>query len=678
MDEKKLQIIIELLTKGDASTALKELEDVKAKSDKANQSSNELTKTIEGKIKSYIGLGAVIAAATALVRESIQAFDEKTRSLQTLDGTLKATGQHTEEYSKYLQNLADTLKDEVKVSDDSIIAAERQLIAFGATRDEVERLTRVILDMNAAGIDLQTGATAIGAALNGEFGAATRILKIDLDESATRAEKFNTVLTTMEGRFGGMAAASAHSASGIKELSLAFDDVKEDFGETLSKFIRPMNEALIDTVKYLQTTFQMWGAFSTTGSFSIPTLEGRAPASPTSNDDISRNRDPKIAAQRIDLLEKEIQLTTKILQLQHAFDPATIIDANNQSRQKLIEQLHQTGVINDHEFADYRTKFTQQYQEELLQIGQIGEKMEDEVRARHQGGRAVELLDIRRHYDQLEDGIRGYYKTLEMLADGSAEKIAKIEERKNQTLGMLDKQREHAVSQSYQIIQQVGQMAAHNFSSGFANAIVETVRNIDDADKAWQSFAANFLASIAEMILQQIIFNAIKNSSFGGWLGLSTGGQVVAAANGVVMAAGGVDGVTELNSPTYFPKFNVLAGEAGREVMTVMARPQLVNINGINAQIGDVGPNRLALINAADLMQLRSPMKFAEGGMTMPSAMPSVSSASSGGKTVVEIRMDPSLRAQIVEQARDAAVIQVTHDMTHQTPLSDATKALIR
>ena len=56
-----------------------------------------------------------------------------------------------------------------------------------------------------------------------------------------------------------------------------------------------------------------------------------------------------------------------------------------------------------------------------------------------------------------------------------------------------------------------------------------------------------------------------------------------------ITAASGVAGVSELTGPTYFPRFNVLAGEAGREMMTVLARPRTLSIGGANAIIGSVG-----------------------------------------------------------------------------------------
>jgi hypothetical protein len=105
------------------------------------------------------------------------------------------------------------------------------------------------------------------------------------------------------------------------------------------------------------------------------------------------------------------------------------------------------------------------------------------------------------------------------------------------------------------------------FSQGLAGAMIDA---FEEGDKAFQKFASNFLRQIANMILQAMILNTLKSVG----LGLSGGGVVTAnAAGGVHFAADGMMGMS--NGPTFFPKFNTIAGEAGREMLAVLAQAQL-------------------------------------------------------------------------------------------------------
>jgi hypothetical protein len=144
---------------------------------------------------------------------------------------------------------------------------------------------------------------------------------------------------------------------------------------------------------------------------------------------------------------------------------------------------------------------------------------------------------------------------------------------------------------------------------------------------------------------------------------LSGGGQVgssfysgynLAASGGAfgpIFAAGGVN---DVSSATYFPKFNVVAGEAGREVMTVLAKPRMANFNGLSAQVGMAGSNRLAITSADALAA------HAGGG--------------AGGSMVIEVRVSPGSEARIVETSLHNVIVHMQQDTT----LSRATKNLTK
>lgn len=200
-------------------------------------------------------------------------------------------------------------------------------------------------------------------------------------------------------------------------------------------------------------------------------------------------------------------------------------------------------------------------------------------------------------------------------------------------------------------LQQLGEQTTRMFASGFSQAFVDFASGAKSAKEAFADFARSFLSSVAQMIMEQLVLNAIS--------GIFGGGKTpvkVAAVGGFfpqMMAAGGMAGIASVSSPTYFPRFNVVAGEAGREMMTVLARPRMMEIGGMQAVVGSAQGNQLAITSASDL-------------------------AGRGGGGVVDIRvtLGPELRAEIVQQSVKGAVVQVAQDMRQDTPISRGVKGL--
>ena len=199
-------------------------------------------------------------------------------------------------------------------------------------------------------------------------------------------------------------------------------------------------------------------------------------------------------------------------------------------------------------------------------------------------------------------------------------------------------------------IQILSGQIAQNFAGGLSQAIVDFASGTKDAGEAFKQFAADFMKQTAQMIIQLLIIRALK-SVFGSAFG--EGGVAVAAQGGMFprYAANGLSGVQSVSAPTYFPKFNVVAGEAGREMLTVLARPRMMEIGGMEAVVGNAGNNRLAITNA-DRLQQR------------------------GGVVDIRVTLGPELRAEIVNQSVEGARVRVQQDLTQDTPISRGVKGL--
>jgi uncharacterized coiled-coil protein SlyX len=146
MAEQRVQYVIELLRQGQgAQQAADDL-------DKVDKSAAKLSATA-GQLRSAFALlaGSVVTRELfQFARESIAAFEAQEKAIQKLDGTLRASGQFTREYSEHLQRLSERFQDVTNVADDVVLGVEAQLIAFGAAGHEIERLTGLVLDLSAA------------------------------------------------------------------------------------------------------------------------------------------------------------------------------------------------------------------------------------------------------------------------------------------------------------------------------------------------------------------------------------------------------------------------------------------------------------------------------------------------------------------------------------------------
>jgi len=198
------------------------------------------------------------------------------------------------------------------------------------------------------------------------------------------------------------------------------------------------------------------------------------------------------------------------------------------------------------------------------------------------------------------------------------------------------------------------------FAGGLASVLVD---GIEEGEFKFKEFFHSLLKEMAKAILAATIFRTLWGASGGGGLlggFFGGGGQATAlAGGGVVKAADGINGVGEVSKPTFFPKFNVLAGEAGREVLTVLARPRMVNIGDFSAQVGEAGLGRCLAITSAE-----SFTRAASGG------------GGARGGVDIRVHLAQGLKAEIVKSSVESAVVTVTQEMGRDSRLSRTTRKL--
>lgn len=245
------------------------------------------------------------------------------------------------------------------------------------------------------------------------------------------------------------------------------------------------------------------------------------------------------------------------------------------------------------------------------------------------------------------------------------------EEASIKRLQLLKKEEDH-LQLHVMTIGEMEKQAAEQFSSSFTQAFDDFASGTKSAGDAFREFASSFLKEIGNMIMETSLLALIRaiagiassysssslptagtSGNLSEYSGDFSAGAM--ATGGVVFAANGLAGVGSVSRPTYFPRFNVVAGEAGREMLTVLARPRMMSIGGVQSVVGQAGANTLAISNAASL-----------------------AARGTGGRVVIEIVHSEASEARIIESSIQGAELRVTKRMKQSSPLRDAVKRVTK
>lgn len=616
-DNTKLQYIVELLTQGDTKKATEELK----KLETAGKGSST---AISGITAGFGRLFAVMGGMT-LVSRSVEAFLEQEKAVAKLNAALKAAGEFTPELSEEMIKLSEAMAQTSQFADEAILNVIAKLTAAGAKRQDIERLTQAVLDLSTLmDRDLNRATQAFAQALQGET-SALKQAGIQIDETKNATDRLNDSLEAIEKKAGGQA------REGIKGLSGEFNQLKKDIDgvlESLGKFFLSAYSGLRAAGKDVFSGGLFNDLMRSSGSGAVdtsgPGQSFQFPLTPESNAALMRAAQGRITTDN--LAKEDLKQRQKEAQ--------EYLDAQLKAQLELEAAEQKRGA------EELRME------EEQLDAFKRGEEIKQQLA----NDTLLMMLDgearLRAQIDiDHEERLRQIGATRFATSEQYEEAIA-AEKKLHETTKKRFEESQTFAGRMKVDMQELEREGKEAFSTGLAHAIVTA---FEEGDKAFQKFASNFLRLISEMILQTIILNTLKSFSL-----FAGGGQATAMANGGVRyAANGLSGVQDVNSATFFPKFNVVAGEAGREVMTVLARPRFERINGVPAQIGYAGGNRLAITSADALAG-------AGGG--------------AGGNVVIEVRVSEGSEARIVENSVKQARVVIVQDMATDTPLSRVTR----
>jgi len=236
MADNKVVISIEAQNADKAKQALKEI-GVSAK-DLGNQlrESSVGTQIMSEAWKTFGSIVSVAAVAT-FFKETIRAAMEQEDALNRLTGAMEIQGTATQELITLYQNLAKSLQETTRYSDEAIMQTMQQMVSLGKIGPEnMERATRAALDLSAAtGRDLTSATLAIAKAAAGSTSGLARY-GIVIDENISKGEKFNKTLEYVEKHFGGMAQRDVNTFSGaVAKLGNSWGEVMEELGKFVTE-----------------------------------------------------------------------------------------------------------------------------------------------------------------------------------------------------------------------------------------------------------------------------------------------------------------------------------------------------------------------------------------------------------------------------------------------------------
>ena len=651
-DDLKLKYEVNLTKTGDgAAAAAKELQAVGAAGEKAGQGLASMGREFKTAIAAFAG--------AAVIRESIQAFTEQDAASRRLSGTLTAMGKNAGDTARQLQQLAQSVVLPPGASRNSVLDAITELVRNGAASSELPKLTQHVLDLAAAGMSVERAADVMGNAISGDFGKLSKILNVDFPAGAGRAQNLAEALRLVQERFGGLAAAASGGAAGqISAFSKSVTEAKEGLGELLIVGYGPYVEAISNQI----TKLARWVKGEIPGGASSSASHGASPPMAEAVNP-SANYDPVTAQRQLADQQRALQVAAAENQIRlgslsgSRISPIAQAGGQRDVMTGLLDEQLKAGLIKQHEYNDARKLIDHDYYMTRAQLAAQAVELEQELLGKRYGAEQARVVAVQRQYADAKQAIEARYQMEIEKAQEAGDSVDAVLERQRQAMERISeagRMAMFAVTDIGQGLQDIGQKGIESFAHGISTTLVQAFRT---GRFEFRQFASEFLAQIAQMIMQMLILATIKRSlagtGVGAFLGFAEGGFAPRMA-----AAGMIAGTQTVNSATYFPQFNTVAGEAGSEVLAVLSRPRFMEIGGLASYVGSVQGQRVAMTNADDLARSAG----GRGGV--------------GGVITVQVTGTKDFEARVIDSSIEGAVVRVVNDLHTDTPVSNAVKGL--
>ena len=208
--------------------------------------------------KARLGAAAALAGGILIMRDLTKAYGVQEQAEVGLAQAMKNAGTYTKEAFEQTKVYASELQRLSNYGDEEIITAQAMLVTLGQLSGEgLERATQATLDLaTSLKMDLNAAASLLAKTIGSSTNALTRY-GIEIDNTLEGSERTAALLDVIERKMSGQALAASETYTGqLKQLSMAFGDIKEDLGEAilpllvgLAKKIQEVLPPLSDFIK---------------------------------------------------------------------------------------------------------------------------------------------------------------------------------------------------------------------------------------------------------------------------------------------------------------------------------------------------------------------------------------------------------------------------------------------
>jgi len=160
----------------------------------------------------------------SVFKSIVEAAGESELVTKQLSDAMKAQNIYTDEALQLNLDYATSLSQTTKYTDEQIASTMKLLTNFGLHDEQLREVTKSTLDLATRTGSLDSAATLLGKAFQGETGRLAMV-GIQLDDNIPKSKEFGEVMRKVRENFGGTAAGEADTYVG------SMQQMKNEFGE---------------------------------------------------------------------------------------------------------------------------------------------------------------------------------------------------------------------------------------------------------------------------------------------------------------------------------------------------------------------------------------------------------------------------------------------------------------
>jgi len=212
-------------------------------------------------VESAAGLFGVVTAFKSLIniaKGSVEAFLEQEDASTKFAAALKTTGEYSSTTQKRMEALSSSLQQVTRYGDETTTSAMAMLMSLGSMDSKMasDLIPHVQDFASAMGMDLESAATLVAKAVEGNVGALSRY-GIKVEEGLDKQGRMKAITEALSEKFGGLAGAMGDTAGGaLIKLQNAFGDMQEEVGRATVTSLKPLVSWLADVATKITGVMQ--------------------------------------------------------------------------------------------------------------------------------------------------------------------------------------------------------------------------------------------------------------------------------------------------------------------------------------------------------------------------------------------------------------------------------------